>query len=92
LSASFHAAGAGGFERELGCVQPDVDAGGQKSSDFQIIIGKIRDLDVISDGLLRLENPLDEFLALVIVRMRLAAYTTWNLPVFNAIALSRSMS
>src|SRR4029077_10506056 len=84
MAAGFHAAGAGCFERSARIVQPDIAARYHLPGDMDIIIFHKhhgpRQFTVFAD----MDNLLDEPLALVIARVRLARKNELHRPLLVA--------
>jgi len=59
VQSGLHAAGPGGLHGRLGGVEPDIDAGGDHSSQFHVIIFQVNDFDVVFQGVPRLEDTFD---------------------------------
>ena len=67
-----HAAGSRSFERRLRCIEPDIDTRSHQLADFHIVVFQVGDLDVGAQHLLGAVNPLDHFLAGIILGMGFA--------------------
>src|SRR5262249_43701773 len=70
VECSFHPAGAGGFERWLRGVEPDIDTSGEQGPQGEIIIGQVGDLDVLFEDISDCKNVLDQLLPLLVVGVR----------------------
>ena len=84
MAARFHAAGTGGFQRPARIVQPDVTAGSHLPCDVNVIIFDKHEVTGQFAVFAEVDDLLDETLALVVARVRLAGENELDGPLFVA--------
>src|SRR5258706_9803122 len=72
MRASFHAAGAGGFERTAWVVQPHVAAGNHLSGNVHVVVLNENQVTFEVAVLAQMDDVLDVSLAVVVARMGFA--------------------